>query len=395
MELGTAFWIILILSVIALLMNFTKVFKNLDKKKRKWITVISIVVIAIVGLSAGFGNVFKEGQSKISALTAGVTVEQATQAAQKVTSTPSGVKTLPIDTLVILAQEVGSNAWDAVGNATVGYLKFYPEDVDPVSASAKHIEIVNISAGKGTLSAGKLVTDTKYRVIFDGENAPGRAQGSGDWYSKDYGVIALPSSNFNPNTGSLTWNIDGIYKIGTLVDPLNETAINGDINGATDSGADNEIGSGTASGTDELHYNETTGDGTYYIKPELSLSGANVYLKNLGLCFEFDTANPPEGNEVTAITYQLESGTDFGLPSDWLNYWKDQQCLLVASEIKGGISSKFKLTFTVDETNLDANDDFALGFDDLVLDTDTGLRALDIGKERGLPVEYINFDASA
>jgi len=92
------------------------------------------------------------------------------------------------------------------------------------------------------------------------------------------------------------------------------------------------------------------------------------------MCFEYESSTVrPEGNELSALTMQLRTGTDLGVPSDILNYWKTD-----------------RTTFSVNEGNLDANDDFAIIFDDL-----GGISAQDIHLDTGCTAVSIDFDSQA
>jgi len=81
------------------------------------------------------------------------------------------------------------------------------------------------------------------------------------------------------------------------------------------------------------------------------------------------------------------------MPSDLLNDWKNGQCVLLnnGKPLKSGSSSTYRLTLGVDETALDANDDFAIRIDDLGSFTGTeGFTNL-----RGSAFDTVDFDAQA
>ena len=87
-----------------------------------------------------------------------------------------------------------------------------------------------------------------------------------------------------------------------------------------------------------------------------------TFLDRLDLLW--DATNPPTGNEYTAITMQLDSGKDLGVPSDILNYFKNEQPVALGT-LKGGDSSVYKITWSISEANADANMDYTILYDDL------------------------------
>ena len=138
--------------------------------------------------------------------------------------------------------------------------------------------------------------------------------------------------------------------------------------------------------TDNLVYNETTGDGSVTICLKFECSGANVECRDMALEFDFDNTNPPEGNEYSSMTLQLKEGKDLGLPSEIVNYWKNQQALKIGT-LKGGESAVYKLTISITEANVDANDDWTMYLDDL-----GGWQEQDIGSDTGATGDSITFD---
>ena len=92
--------------------------------------------------------------------------------------------------------------------------------------------------------------------------------------------------------------------------------------------------------------------------PTMSISGSNQVAKDYVMCFVFANQNSPEGNEISAFTSQLQTGTDLGIPSDLLNFWSNEECVKLGTTVKSGSSAKYKFTITYTEANLDANDDW-------------------------------------
>ena len=287
-------------------------------------------------------------------------------------------KALLIESLSTISKEKYSNSQSAVS----GTLRIYNSDVDPKTPTASTIDTITVSSGTGTSTNKKLRTDTAYRVVLDG---------AGTYYDKDYGVMTFTAKDYNPNTGSFLFDLGEVAKVSTIDDMLNESDVSGLLNGqASITCGTDEICGGEAS--ENVTYDESVGDGQFYIKPTISFSGANTEIKEPVVCFEWDTTNPPEGNELSALDYQLISGTDFGFAdSSWLNYWSTQSCLSAGSIAKGGVSSSIKLTLTVDEANLANNaDKWYLYVDDL-----SGIRAKDARLNTGATYDRTLFDSQA
>jgi len=266
-----------------------------------------------------------------------------------------GAKQKQISTFNVQLKEKHSNAYDQVGNGSDGFLKIYDPAVNPSDPTANPIVSINVTSGTAEKTAPNLKTDTNYRVVFDGSN---------EWYTKDYGIITFPYSEFNENTGVYLFDKDSIARMATIDDTLDETTTSGDINGQTTDSQDNELFNTTTA--DTLYYNKTTGDGVWYIKPEISISGGNREIQKLVWCYTWDVDNPPEGNEISSIAYQHESGTAFAaMPSEQVTLWSTQSCVQLAPTVMGGTVSKFRITVTQDDTEIDSNDDWAMRVDDL------------------------------
>ena len=227
--------------------------------------------------------------------------------------------------------------------AAAGYFEVYESDVDPSDPTATYLMRVTITSGVGSDANGLVSVNTPYRVVWNGD---------GTWYDKDYGAISFSSLAYNTQTGKFTFrDADGVGKIATIDDMLDETDTGGDIvNGQSTNAAGSEL----FGATDTLTYNETTGDGSFYTKPTISISGGNLEAHDLVYCYQWDSTNPPEGNELSALTYQLESGVSLGFPANLLPYWASESCisLFEGKAIPGGTSSKVRFTYTITEANL-------------------------------------------
>jgi len=372
--------IAIIAGIMAIVLGMYKE-KKIAGRNKMWFVIPLLVIggfLALMqaGLLAGYGIPQLAGLG-----------EQLPFAAAPRTPSQGGVTTVevkaatgafPIDTFSLASiKEKHSNSYTAAN----GTLKFYDDQTNPTSPTASTIDTITISAGAGSSTNKKILTDKPYRVVYDGV---------GTYYSKDLGIMTFQSKDYNKNTGQYAYDLGEIGKVATIDDILAEIEnLDKDVNGAANSSVVSiELGSETTS--DQLQYNETAGDGQWYIQPTISFSGANTEVQEPVICFEFDQTNPPEGNEISAFTYQLQSGTDFGLPSDLLDYWSNEECLSLGAVVSGGTSSKIKLTVTYDEANLDTTDDWYLYVDDL-----GAIKGKDVVLNTAAALDKIKFTAVA
>ena len=351
-----------------------------DKNRKTYIGIgIAIFVLAMAGIVT---------DQKVSTFTAGlgsgaVTTEEADA---------MGRNPVPIDTLQIKLKEKGTNSWSTVN----GIFEIYPANQDPKDSQSAYLKQIQIVDGNVSISSPGLQTDTDYRVIF--------TNGTGDgYYAIDFGVMAFPSSDYNDNTGNLLWvPSQEAKRIATLSDPLNEgqdctvtgtttTEINGQ-NNTNITHSSNEIGCLTNTCTNgcTLVYDESQADGEVYFDIDIEATGGYKYLEDVVLCFDYESGAEPEGDEIDKISTSVQSGNNFGLDSDLANYFTNEECVAVASEIEGGASSEIRLTMTYDETALDTSDDFKITIDDL-----GELNGKDVGLDKGVTAQSIDFDAQA
>lgn len=384
-------WVLLIVAGIFLAMIFGKVFKS----KGGWRTFvlvagIALAIYSVVGLLGSYGvlDLHAVGADKLflasTGVGAGTGINNQTIQCPTGQSLVNGVctvqttsgNTFVIATLKTLAKEKNSNSYTSVGTG-VQYLYIYDANTDPSSPTASYIDRINLTSGVGTDTNSVVKTNTPYRVVFNGANV---------WYDKDFGIMTFNSNGYNAQTGTYSFDMGEIAKIATIGAPLNGTAIDGTVNGQTSYTAITEISN--ASTATVLVLNKTSSDGQFYISPTISFSGAYAEVERPVLCFEFDLSNPPAGNEVSSITAQLLSGTDFGIPSELVNYWGKQQCVMLGSTVKGGTSSQVKLTFTVSTANLGGTgtDIYYMAIDDL-----GNLRAKDVALNTGATIQRIQF----
>jgi len=287
-----------------------------------------------------------------------------------------------IATFNVQLVEKYSNSYTATDG---GWLKIYDANKDPADANTEPITKIAISSGTGSATNPSIYTDTPYRVVYDG---------NGTWYDEDFGVIQFSSKDYDREQGNFLFSKSGIARIASIDDILDETATDGTINGQSSTNiSDTSIEIGCVNGCSAdatLVYDESNGDGTFYIEPTFSFSGANSEIRKAVLCFDHDDTNPPEGNEITGFVAQSLSGTDFGLPSDLTGYWKKESCVSLGRVIRSGSMGKVRFTITVDESKLDANDDWSMIVDDL------GKKdGKDIVLNIGATKDTVNFDAQA
>jgi hypothetical protein len=264
-----------------------------------------------------------------------------------------------IGTLKVSAIEKNSN----VATNVAGTLKIFDKGIKDLSnPNVQAIDTVTVSSGVGSSTNGRIKTDNLYRIAFDG---------GGTYYDIDYGVTLMPFKDYARETGIFTFEIPSATKIATVSDMLDETGtmtdatLNEYMNGANSSASGAEV---YANATDNIWYDESAGDGTFYIIPMFEATTAYAELKEPVMCFDYDRTAPPEGNEISEITMSKYQGDDIredtGL-NDITTYWASQDCVKFR-DIKAGEQTRYKLTFTVTEGNLDNNADiWYLEFDDL------------------------------
>ena len=374
------------LAVATILMTYL-LFKILGRSERTvagvgkgLATFIAFIAVAVpfVLLLANLGAL--QGIGINQPFTAGGAQIQPQAGAPSTSTTTTTVTTtegqaVPIDTFSVLAKEALSNSYTTAN----GTLRFYDSGTDPKSPTASNIDTITLTSGAGSSTAKKIKTETPYRVILDG---------GGSMYDDDYGIITFASKDYNKNTGQYLYDLGSLIRIATL-ELVNASST--DINGVNSYviGTD-EVGGDITNATG-LTYDESVGDGQFYLQPTINFNGANQQTKEPVACFEWDTSNPPEGNEISALTQQLISGTDLAIASSLIDFWSKQECVSLGSVRDGGVSSKIKLTITVDEANLDANADIWYFYmDDL-----GGIRAKDARLNTGAVYERIKFDSQA
>jgi hypothetical protein len=105
--------------------------------------------------------------------------------------------------------------------------------------------------------------------------------------------------------------------------------------------------------------------GTFTLPVTISVTGGNAEIKDAVMCFEWDTTNPPSGDEYTSITANPITGKTFpALEGDLINHWSTQSCVPLG-DLNGGTYAKYNLVFTTVDANIDSNDDWTLAIDDM------------------------------
>ena len=311
-----------------------------------------------------------------------------------------------IDNLVIRGKEMYS---ESENNANGGSILVYEEGVDPSSSTAS----AKVTLTIGTAYTGNILRcDKKYRYVY--ENAS-------EAYSFDFGDnVLIPCSVSTKEQADALVDLTDQHgwkreEVATLSDILDETAtatgsqlsttnpINGQQNTTqwTVSGAGgNELHCRTAAATNTsctadqtLVYNETNGDGQFYVDLTFAAAGSDAHLKDPVACFVFDATSPPEGNEMSTINIDHRTGNDLAFPDsvNWATVFTNEDCVKSKTPLPAGTSGTYRFTFTVNEANLDnAGDLFQLAFDDL-----GDYRANDAGQNRGATADLVSFDSGS
>ncbi|HEY0090066.1 MAG TPA: hypothetical protein VGB37_14565 [Candidatus Lokiarchaeia archaeon] len=366
----------IVISVIgvALLLAFSgKIFRDKGIKVKMLVVASLVIAYGLIGVASQLGIISMGGASSFFLTTTGVESSVIPEVVTIASGGAVSLEKLVIDTMKAVSYTKYSNSYTTVS----GTLYFFPADANPGDPNTNAVDSITLSSGVGSSTNAILTTNTPYRVVFDGANT---------YYDKDFGIVKI--ENLQKSTGTAQFNLGEIITVATLDDMLDESDVTGLVNGqAVNTSGTAELGYTSA---DSFMYDESVGDQIFYIQPTFSSSTANTELKNPAMCFEFDTTNTPAGTEVTAISSQLISGTDFNIPSDLTEYWTKEQCVLLTNSMKAGTSSTVKLTFTVDETALGTDDLWYLGFDDL-----GSLRGKDTNLNTGATIDRITFDAQA
>jgi len=337
-----------------------------------------------------------------------------------------------ISSLSIMTIDAGSNKRTTCEDQVL----YFSDTEDPRQSTAYSIDTTTIASGVGTENGSYLKTNKMYKVIFHDTSGPtyyDGVLGEGVWNpSSAIGANAIkaPTTTDATVTTSITFGEDGtapLWKVATIPDILDETKTDGIINGQTSAiatcttynassglceaysasevtvGPATGAGAGTAADDQTVHYNDTNGDGSFYLRLTFGAEGSQAYLKRPVVCFVNDMSNPCERNEFTAITASLYtgSGSEVTVPSDLHTAFSNMDsCVEIGGQsadgvayIASGKTATYTVTFTVDHSYTDASaDKFYLIPDDL-----GGYLAQDIRQGQGAAVtgKYLTFSFRA
>jgi len=216
------------------------------------------------------------------------------------------------------------------------------------------------------------------------------------------GNIILSTVTVTSGTVTDSMEITDIRTIGSLGDPLDENdEDDGTVNGQNNTNITQpyiEIGcvgdyhatGKNCSNADTLIYDESQGDGNFYLDIAIQCDGSNEFCANTIMAFVAEsTTVGPEWNEMSSITVSHQSGNALW-PSgkaDITSYFDRGQPTINIGELTGGQSEVLRFTFNVIESATDGNDDFLIIFDDL-----GAVGGLDACRNDGLSSVQIDID---
>ena len=298
-------------------------------------------------------------------------------------------KQLLSDSITLLATQKYSESPTASNG---GDIELFAVGVDPKSPSAvvSHTLKLGVAYTTNDVACGKT-----YRVVYSNSTSA---------YAEDLGdqVLIDCDAEYNENTGDSL--VDMTEKFGlkpsavaSLSDIFDETSTTGIMNGVTANVSNHdgarEIGTSAlvpvADST--ILYDESAGDGTFFIDVSYSAGGSNAELKDSVVCFEHESGAEPEANEITDMVVSHRDGQvlPFASGTNWENTWANEECVS-AGTMQSGESSTYRFTITYSEANLDANDDWTLVFDDL-----GDNKGKDAKLNVGATQDSVDFDAQA
>lgn len=253
------------------------------------------------------------------------------------------------DKVTISTKEKGSDSYSAIG----GTVHFFEEGVDVGSASATALDTATIASGVGNTTNAKLSSGTDYIVILE-------PSAGYDLYLNNDKLQQLPYIKTTTGTiSNIPIKFTDVMSYVTIGDMLEEDAVDGTVNGQTTAvnvtTATNEIclSSATPADGDYIVYDESVGDGEFYIKIEIDFSGGDKYIVNPVLDIVNDLTNKMEGNEFSSVKIQHLQGTNFGIKSDITDEVNGFEAISLGELRESGDSGTYKMTFSVSEANLD------------------------------------------
>jgi hypothetical protein len=276
-----------------------------------------------------------------------------------------------IENITVYTKTKGANSYTAY----TGEIKLWDPEVNPGDANANAVSTSTVAAGTGTIDAKSFGTGDELKLTLDGSSTwyDMLMPTAGDFIVVDEaeGIIKFTTADTTEESVSPEVEFLEIVTITTIDDMLEEggETDNLSINGQTNTNlsvSTVEIGCADPGCADAgvLIYDESQGDGDWYYKIDIGVTGANTWGEQMALCYEWESGAEPEGNEFSSITVQQISGTDYGMPSELVNYFANEACVQLGS-IRGGQSGEYKILYSTTEANLDTNDDFKLTLDDM------------------------------
>ena len=257
--------------------------------------------------------------------------------------TPTAEK-FPVETLKATVKDKYTMA-DVSGVS----IKFYSPGADITDPYVLPLDTITISSGTGTTTNYIIQTNTPYDVYLDGNTSYYDEKLNFEIsYNKDRGVgyLLVNGQSYVSATN-----------VGTFVD--------------VDSLAE-KSSAVQDTGTDTIMYNESVGAGSFWIKLDIGNDEANSELRDVVLCFRDVGTDALDGDEVTGLSATYVSGSSkINIPGDLLKYWQDSAgsggavCIKIADSLGSSEKARWAFDFTVDESNWDANEKFAITFDDL------------------------------
>lgn len=254
-------------------------------------------------------------------------------------------------------------AGDLSYTTAAGTAYFYESGVNPSDPNANAYDTATITSGVGSSANAKLESCTVYGIVFGGANTY-----YDQWYQGETSSYLPYIATDESAIASATIRFDNIMTVASIDDPIVENAVTGVVNGQTavnTSGDGQEIILASDANNVVLKYDESAGDGQFYLDLAIGAAGGNAFLKNPVLCFVNDLTQPFNGNEFTSVTSQLRTGTDFGIPSSITNDVNGGSCISLGDTMECGQSGTYRITFNVDEDNFDTDDIMYIYMDDL------------------------------
>ena len=351
MEINTVLWVA---GLLAIALAISGAFKYSSKKKERGTDRMVIgAVVAVVAFGLIFGVFAQLGVAPVpDAVTPADLIHGVTNGACVVK---------PYTNVSVSISTWGTGATDT----GAGNLNVYLDGVDPRDTQANTFATFSVTAGEGSSSTTKLMSCTPYVVLLDGDTT------KYDMFLNDIEVGQhLP---YIPTTEA---SISQIYlqfadqvTFSTIPDPVEENSVTGIINGQTNVsglisdgqslevrvGADN-----TPADSDVIYYNETHGNGDFYLDITLGAEDTNTMLKDPVIAFANDFTYRMEGNEFEKVELQHQSGRVFaGLPTDIttaVNSWSSVP-LTTDGWLEAGQTGVYRITFSVNEDNTDPGAD--------------------------------------